>query len=145
MKRTDSTKVAVGSVPATDAPVVKAFDWIGLKTVAVSGSATAPVASNVGDWAVAVGEAKLCGWMGRDIGMDGSDKLRSPKRSTLLGGSTLAVGAGAGAADGMTDACTGGMDGTAADSNVWKSPLGLQYPDNCLSAGTKCSSKCSCL
>lgn len=63
--------------------------------------------------------------------MDGCVKSRSPRRSTLLDGATLAVDAGTGAAAGI--ACIGGTGGSVADSNGWKSPLGLQSPDNCTS------------
>lgn len=61
--------------------------------------------------------------------MDGCDKSRSPRRSTLLAGATVAdAGAEAGTAAGGSDVdCIGGTGGTAADSNGWKSPpLGLQ-------------------
>ena len=50
--------------------------------------------------------------------MDGGDKSRSPRRSTLLEGAIFADNAGAGVATGITgDACIGGAGGAAADSN----------------------------
>ena len=80
---------------------------------------------------MAVGDAELFGWTGTVVGIDGCDKSRSPRRSKLLAGATFTVVGAAAAATGACDvACIGGTDSTTADSNGWKSPLGLQNPDN---------------
>ena len=132
IKHTNSTEAAVGGVAETD---VKAFGCGGVKVVAASGTTVLPdagaIMANMLVWAAVGDKAKLFGWTGCDIGMDGCDKSRSPRRSTLLAGAVLAVdaGAAAGTAAGGSDvACIGGTGGgTAADSNGWKSPpLGLQ-------------------
>ena len=79
---------------------------------------------------MADGEAKLFGWTGIDIDidMDGCGKSRSPRRSTLLGGTVLAVDAGVLTGASGVD-CIGKTGGTAADSNGWKLPLTLQRTD----------------
>jgi len=123
----------VEAVAGTAVLAVKESGWRGVKVIGVSWPTTPAdigiVIASTFDWAAAADETKLCGWMDGVIVMDGCDKSRLPRRSTLLAAAVLAVDTAAtGDSEGV---CIGGTDGTAVDWNGWKLPLGLQRPHNC--------------